>query len=78
MSHYAPIPGLVPNAPAGNQYQPGFSAAMMLKDLKLSQQSARQEGLHTQLAQQATEIYQRFIDAGEGELDFSAIIKELS
>ena len=78
MSNYAPVPGLIPEAPASHDYQPGFSAAMMLKDLKLSQQSAHAVQLHTQLAQQATEIYQRFIDAGDGGLDFSAIIKELS
>ena len=78
MNNYAPVPGLIPQAPASHDYKPGFSAAMMLKDLKLSQQSAQAANVHTQLAQQATDLYQRFIDAGEGELDFSAIIKSLA
>ncbi len=78
MSHYAPVPGLIPEAPASHDYQPGFSAFMMLKDLKLSQQSALAVNVHTQLGQQATKLYQHFIDAGDGELDFSAIIRSLA
>lgn len=78
MTNYAPVPGLIPTAPASHDYQPGFSAAMMFKDLKLSQESAHSINFHTKLAQQATQIYQRFIEAGDGDLDFSAIIKSFA
>ena len=75
MSHYAPVPGLLADTPASHDYQPGFTAAMMLKDLKLSQQSAQAVHMETVLGAQATQIYQQFVEEGTGGLDFSAIIK---
>lgn len=75
MTHYAPVAGLLDNVPANNNYQPGFAAAMMLKDLRLSQHSAYSVNVHTPLGSQATALYQQFIDQGFGEVDFSAIIK---
>ncbi|QRN02533.1 3-hydroxyisobutyrate dehydrogenase [Legionella sp. MW5194] len=77
MSKYAPVPNLLPDVPANRGYQPGFTAAMMLKDLNLSQQSAKVAGVETPLAAKATAIYQQFNQQGFGELDFSAIIKSL-
>lgn len=75
MSKYAPVPGVLENVPANNEYKPGFAAAMMLKDLLLSQDSAHSVNVHTPLGSQATMIYQHFIDQGLGDCDFSAIIK---
>lgn len=77
MSNYAPVPGLLENVPANNNYKPGFTAAMMLKDLRLSQQSAASVGLKTPMGERATDLYQAFYDDKMGELDFSAIIKTL-
>ncbi len=78
MSNYAPIPGLLENVPANNHYQPGFTSAMMLKDLCLSQQSATTVGIETPIGAKATAMYQQFIDQGMGGLDFSAIIKKIA
>ena len=78
MSSYAPVPGLLENVPANNNYQPGFTAAMMLKDLCLSQQSATNVGVKTPMGEQATALYQQFNDEGMGGLDFSAIIKAIA
>ena len=78
MSHYVPVPGLLDNVPANNNYQPGFTAAMMLKDLCLSQQSAASVGVETPLGEKATALYQHFNDEGMGGLDFSAIIKAIA
>ncbi len=78
MSNYAPVPGLLENVPANNSYKPGFTAAMMLKDLNLSQQSAASVGVKTPMGERATAIYQQFNDAEMGELDFSAIIKAIA
>lgn len=75
MSKYTPVPGLLENAPANNHYQPGFTAAMMLKDLNLSQNSATTVGVETPMGACATALYQQFNEAGLGQLDFSAIIK---
>lgn len=75
MTKYVPVPGVLENVPANNEYKPGFAAAMMLKDLLLSQNSAQSVHVQTPLGAKATELYQHFIDQGLGELDFSAIIK---
>jgi 3-hydroxyisobutyrate dehydrogenase len=37
LTTYCPVPGPVPTSPANRDYAPGFTAAMMLKDLKLAQ-----------------------------------------
>ena len=78
MSNYAPLPGLVENVPANNHYKPGFTVAMMLKDLCLSQESATSVGVKTPMGERATAIYQQFSDAEMGTLDFSAIIKAIA
>ncbi|ASQ47277.1 3-hydroxyisobutyrate dehydrogenase [Legionella clemsonensis] len=78
MSQYAPVPGILSHTPANNNYQPGFTAAMMLKDLNLSQSSATAMNVETPLAAKATAIYEQFNEAGFGQLDFSAIIKAIA
>lgn len=78
MTHYNPVPGVLENVPANNQYRPGFTAAMMLKDLKLSQSAAQTAHLTTELAAKATELYQRFVDSDHADMDFSGIIQMLN
>lgn len=75
MTSYCPIPGLVPQAPSNRDYMPGFSAAMMLKDLHLSQEAAQSVQAETSLGKVATHLYDIFVSKGNGEMDFSAIIK---
>lgn len=75
MTKYVPVPGILDHVPANNDYKPGFAAAMMLKDLLLSQDSAQSVHVTTPLGARTTELYQHFIDQGMGESDFSAIIK---
>jgi len=75
---YCPAPGIGPQSPADNDYRPGFAAALMLKDLKLSQQAADASGAPTVLGAAARDIYEKFVEAGGGEKDFSAMIVELS
>jgi 3-hydroxyisobutyrate dehydrogenase len=75
LSQYVPVPGILEKVPANHDYQPGFAAAMMLKDLLLSQQAAQDAEVTTPLGEQTTRLYQNLIDQGLGHLDFSAIIK---
>lgn len=75
MTKYVPVPGILDNVPANNDYKPGFAAAMMLKDLLLSQDSAESVHITTPLGAKTAELYQHFINQGMGESDFSAIIK---
>ena len=74
---YCPAPGVGPQSPADNDYKPGFAAALMLKDLKLSQQAAETAEAPTPMGQRATELYQAFVDGGNGGRDFSAILPDL-
>src|SRR3954454_12861543 len=75
MTSYAPLPGVGPDTPADHDYEGGFAAALMLKDLKLAMEAARQAGAYTPMGGEAEELYQRFVERGGGPKDFSGIIK---
>ncbi len=75
MTSYAPVPGVGPDTPADHDYEGGFAAALMLKDLKLAMEAAGQVGAYTPMGGEAEELYQRFVDRGGGAKDFSGIIK---
>ncbi|MDO8874623.1 MAG: 3-hydroxyisobutyrate dehydrogenase [Pseudolabrys sp.] len=75
MTTYCPVPGPVPTSPANRDYQPGFTAAMMLKDLRLAQDAAKAAGAKTELGADAARIYSAYADSGEAERDFSGIIR---
>lgn len=77
MTSYCPVPGLVPTSPANRDYKAGFTAAMMLKDLKLAQAAARATRATTPLGAGAAAVYERFVDSGDGSVDFSGIIRYL-
>jgi 3-hydroxyisobutyrate dehydrogenase len=77
MLNHLPVPGIVEASAANRDYKPGFAAAMMHKDLKLSQEAAAQAGAATPLGAQAAALYTLFVNAGHGGLDYSAIIKLL-
>ncbi|MCV3735034.1 3-hydroxyisobutyrate dehydrogenase [Rhizobium sp. TRM96647] len=77
LTSYCPVPGPVPASPANNGYKPGFAAALMLKDLKLSQEAAAASGASTPLGAAAAALYEAFENTGSGERDFSAIIEML-
>lgn len=75
MTSYAPVPGVGPDTPADHDYEGGFAAALMLKDLKLAADAARSVSAYTPMGAEAEELYQRFVDRGGGGKDFSALIK---
>ena len=77
LTSYCPVPGPVPASPANRNYQAGFTASMMLKDLKLAQAAAQSAGAATPLGAQATALYSLFESAGAGGRDFSGIIQLL-
>jgi 3-hydroxyisobutyrate dehydrogenase len=77
MTSYCPTPGPVPGSPANRDYQPGFTAAMMLKDLQLAQEAARAAHAATPLGAGAAAVYERFVESGAGGVDFSGIIRYL-
>ena len=75
MNAYCPAPGVGPTSPADNDYQPGFAADLMLKDLRLSQMAARAADADTPMGQTATALYQQFVEDEDGKgRDFSAML----
>jgi 3-hydroxyisobutyrate dehydrogenase len=78
MTNYCPVPGPVPTSPANRDYQAGFTAAMMLKDLQLAQDAARGSAVATPMGAGAAAVYERFVQDGDGAgIDFSGIIRFL-
>jgi len=75
MTSYCPVPGVGPETPADRGYEGGFASALMLKDLKLAAEAAQQVGAYTPMGAEAEELYQRFVNRGGGDRDFSALIK---
>ena len=82
LTSYCPSPGLVETAPSNREYQGGFSAALMLKDLSLALQA---QGIDPEvtsssdvspqgLSQEAAALYKAFVERGHGGLDFSALL----
>jgi 3-hydroxyisobutyrate dehydrogenase len=78
LSSYCPAPGPVPAAPSNRDYAAGFTAALMLKDVKLSQAAADATGSPTPLGAHAMSFYQAVVDAGDGGKDFSVVFRLLA
>ena len=77
LTSYCPVPGPVPASPANRDYQAGFTAAMMLKDLKLAQEAAASVDAATPLGAEASALYSLYCAAGNSGVDFSGIIRFL-
>ena len=74
---YNPYPGVMENAPASNDYQPGFMVDLMVKDLGLAMEVAEQSGVDNALGRLASERYTAHQQAGNGPRDFSSILEML-
>ncbi len=75
MNAYCPAPGIGPQSPADNAYQPGFAAELMLKDLRLAMQAAGSADADTPIGQAAADLYAHFVEAEDGKgRDFSAML----
>jgi 3-hydroxyisobutyrate dehydrogenase len=77
LTSYCPAPGPVPAAPSNRNYQPGFTAKMMLKDLRLASDAAGKNNQAIELGDLAKQLYERFVQEGSGDLDFSGIIQAI-
>ncbi|MEM7665039.1 MAG: 3-hydroxyisobutyrate dehydrogenase [Pseudomonadota bacterium] len=76
MTSYCPVPGVGPQSPSDNDYQGGFAAPLMLKDLRLAMEAATSAGATVELGEHAKALYEKFAEENGG-LDFSGIIKTL-
>ncbi len=77
LTSYCPVPGPAPAAPSNRDYEGGFAAAMMLKDLKLAQDAAEAFGASTPLGGAAEALFSEFVQRGHAGKDFSGIIQML-
>jgi 3-hydroxyisobutyrate dehydrogenase len=77
LNTYCPVPGPAPASPANRDYQAGFTADMMLKDLRLAQDAAQKAGVSTPLGSEAQALFALFSNMGSGAKDFSGIIEML-
>jgi 3-hydroxyisobutyrate dehydrogenase len=77
MTSYCPLPGPVPTSPANRGYEAGFTAAMMLKDLKLAQEAAKTASAQSPMGAGAAALYGLFVEQGNAGTDFSGIIRFL-
>ena len=77
LSNYCPVPELVPTTPANNNFNPGFTGAMMLKDLKLSQDAAQSLDVSSPIGAIATMLFSMYCNEGHDADDFSGIIRML-
>jgi 3-hydroxyisobutyrate dehydrogenase len=77
MTSYCPVPGPVPTSPANNDYQPGFAAALMLKDLTLAMQAAAQSDADTPLGAKAHALYEALCSQGHAAQDFSYMMERI-
>ena len=77
MTSYCPVPGPVASAPSNRDYDGGFMAALMLKDLKLAMAASQAAGASVPMGALAESLYQNFVNLGGALKDFSAIIKLL-
>jgi 3-hydroxyisobutyrate dehydrogenase len=76
MTSYCPVPGVGPETPADRDYEGGFAAALMLKDLRLAMEAAQSVDAYTPMGAEAETLYARFAEGlGGGGKDFSAIIR---
>lgn len=77
LTSYCPVPGPVPSAPSNRDYQAGFAAALMLKDLTLAMQAAADSGAPGVLGRHAQHAYAHLCELGLGDKDFSVAAKAL-
>ena len=75
MNAYCPAPGVGPKSPSDNNYIPGFSSDLMLKDLTLSQMAAEDVNADTPMGDLAMKLYKTFVEEENGTgKDFSAML----
>ncbi|NWL79029.1 3-hydroxyisobutyrate dehydrogenase [Pseudomonas taiwanensis] len=75
LERYNPWPGVMPNAPASKDYDGGFMAELMTKDLGLAQETAQGSLSSTPMGALALQLYRLLLKQGKGRKDFSVVQK---
>jgi 3-hydroxyisobutyrate dehydrogenase len=77
LTNYTPLPDLTEGVPSNNKYRPGFTAAMMKKDLNLANDAATSVNANTPLGEAALKIFSEFCEEGDADTDYSGISKKI-
>ena len=75
INNYCPIKGVGPESPADNNFKPGFSASLMLKDLTIAVKAIESNDISAPFGKRSQENFREMVEDNKGELDFSAITK---
>lgn len=75
INSYCPIKGVGPTSPADNDFRPGFSADLMLKDLTIALKAIESTNTSAPFGKNSRENFERMVNGNQGSLDFSAITK---
>ncbi|VVC28291.1 Hypothetical protein CINCED_3A001249 [Cinara cedri] len=70
-----PVPGAVEKSPSNDDYQKGFKAALLLKDMRLGESLAKEVGATTLLTRETVELYEEISKKGWADRDFSIAYK---
>ncbi len=73
-----PVPGVVADSPASNDWQPGFMTDLMAKDLDLALAYAARTGVPVATTATARQALTAASTAGYGREDFSAVAKVIA
>ena len=73
INNYNPVPGLMENLPASREYERGFACDLMLKDLRLALEAAREANCKIELGNKSEQIYDKIVRDGYAKKDFSFI-----
>ncbi|MGY3923511.1 3-hydroxyisobutyrate dehydrogenase [Aeromonas jandaei] len=75
LDRYNPWPGVMENVPAARNYQGGFMTRLMVKDLGLAMALAEHAHSAVPMGALARNLFNLHAANGEGELDFSSIVR---
>ena len=75
INNYCPIEGVGPESPADKNFQPGFSASLMFKDLSIALKAIETTNTFAPFGKRAQENFKNMVNDNKGNLDFSAITK---
>ena len=73
INSYCPIKGVGPTSPADDDFKPGFSADLMLKDLTIALKAIESTNTSAPFGKNSKENFERMVNGNQGSLDFSAI-----
>ena len=73
LEKYNPFPGVMKEAPASKNYSGGFLNSLMVKDLNLAEELAKQSNSNTPMGKLARDLYEELNNQGFEGLDFSSI-----